>query len=249
MALTRPTLAQLNTTITALNDSLTVINKSATSANQDIGLIFNRDGGGTANVAVIWDETNDQFALVSTSSTGATDANVTISDYAELATGNVTAPYYFGNGSQLTGVVATGPAGPAFKAVMSATTAISNAGTTKLVLNTEEWDTNSNYDTANYRFTPTVAGYYLITGSVFMSTATTARVGVAIYKNGSEHAWQFTAGVSSGGGANPQVSTIVYANGSTDYFELYAAQNYASSVNAANNGVLTWFSGALVRAA
>ena len=65
-----------------------------------------------------------------------------------------------------------------------------------------------------------------------MSTATTARVGVAIYKNGSEHAWQFMAGVSSGGGANPQVSTIVYANGSSDYFELYAAQNYTGSVNA-----------------
>ena len=140
--------------------------------------------------------------------------------------------------------------GPSFKAVMSAVTAISNAGATKLVLDTEEWDTNSNYDSAtNYRFTPTVAGYYLITGSMFMSTATTARVGVAIYKNGSEHAWQFTAGVSSGGGANPQVSTIVYANGSTDYFELYAAQNYTSSVNASNNSVLTWFSGALVRSA
>ena len=140
--------------------------------------------------------------------------------------------------------------GPSFKATMSAVTAISNAGATKLVLNTEEWDTNSNYDSAtNYRFTPTVAGYYLITGSMFMSTATTARVGVAIYKNGSEHAWQFTAGVSSGGGANPQVSTIVYANGSSDYFELYAAQDYTSSVNASNNSVLTWFSGALVRAA
>jgi hypothetical protein len=140
--------------------------------------------------------------------------------------------------------------GPSFKATMSAVTAISNAGATKLVLNLEEWDTNSNYDSAtNYRFTPTVAGYYLITGSMFMSTATTARVGVAIYKNGSEHAWQFTAGVSSGGGANPQVSTIVYANGSSDYFELYAAQDYTSSVNASNNSVLTWFSGALVRAA
>ena len=140
--------------------------------------------------------------------------------------------------------------GPSFKATMSAVTAISNAGATKLVLNLEEWDTNSNYDSAtNYRFTPTVAGYYLITGSMFMSTATTARVGVAIYKNGSEHAWQFTAGVSSGGGANPQVSTIVYANGSSDYFELYAAQDYTSSVNASNNSVLTWFSGALVRSA
>jgi hypothetical protein len=140
--------------------------------------------------------------------------------------------------------------GPSFKATMSAVTAISNAGATKLVLNLEEWDTNSNYDSAtNYRFTPTVAGYYLITGSMFMSAATTSRVGVAIYKNGSEHAWQFMSGVTSSGGANPQVSTIVYANGSSDYFELYAAQDAASSVNASNNNVLTWFSGALVRSA
>jgi len=139
--------------------------------------------------------------------------------------------------------------GPSFKAVMSAVTAISNVGATKLVLNTEEWDTNSNYDTANYRFTPTVAGYYSLTGSMFVSAATTSRVGVAIYKNGSEYAWQFMSGVTSAGGANPQVSTIAYANGSTDYFELYAAQNSSSSINAASNSVITWFSGALVRSA
>ena len=90
MALTRPTLNQINTTITALNDPLTVINKSATSANQDVGFVFNRDGGSTANVALIWDETNDQFALVTTSSSGATNANVTISDYADVRVGGLT---------------------------------------------------------------------------------------------------------------------------------------------------------------
>jgi hypothetical protein len=184
---------------------------------------------------------------------GDTSGELTISAPAVAGTNTLTLPA--STGTVLTSISPSSDLpssinGPSFKAVMSAVTAISNAGATKLVLNTEEWDTNSNYDSAtNYRFTPTVAGYYLITGSMFMSTATTARVGVAIYKNGSEHAWQFTAGVSSGGGANPQVSTIVYANGSSDYFELYAAQDYTSSVNASNNSVLTWFSGALVRAA
>ena len=103
MALTRPSFNQINSTVTALNDPLTVVNKSATSANQDVGFVFNRDGGATANVAIVWDETNDQFALVTTSSSGATNANVTISDYADLrvddltvsgqvtATGNITA--------------------------------------------------------------------------------------------------------------------------------------------------------------
>ena len=184
---------------------------------------------------------------------GDTSGELTISAPAVAGTNTLTLPA--STGTVLTSISPSSDLpssinGPSFKAVMSAVTAISNAGATKLVLNLEEWDTNSNYDSAtNYRFTPTVAGYYLITGSMFMSTATTARVGVAIYKNGSEHAWQFTAGVSSGGGANPQVSTIVYANGSSDYFELYAAQDYTSSVNASNNSVLTWFSGALVRSA
>ena len=184
---------------------------------------------------------------------GDTSGELTISAPAVAGTNTLTLPA--STGTVLTSISPSSDLpssinGPSFKAVMSAVTAISNAGATKLVLNLEEWDTNSNYDSAtNYRFTPTVAGYYLITGSMFMSTATTARVGVAIYKNGSEHAWQFTAGVSSGGGANPQVSTIVYANGSSDYFELYAAQDAASSVNASNNNVLTWFSGALVRSA
>ena len=184
---------------------------------------------------------------------GDTSGELTISAPAVAGTNTLTLPA--STGTVLTSISPSSDLpssinGPSFKAVMSAVTAISNAGATKLVLNLEEWDTNSNYDSAtNYRFTPTVAGYYLITGSMFMSTATTARVGVAIYKNGSEHAWQFMSGVTSSGGANPQVSTIVYANGSSDYFELYAAQDYTSSVNASNNSVLTWFSGALVRSA
>ena len=82
MALTRPSFNQINSTVTSLNDPLTVVNKTATSASQDIGFIFNRDGGATANVAIVWDETNDQFVLVNTSSSGATNANVTISSYA-----------------------------------------------------------------------------------------------------------------------------------------------------------------------
>ena len=110
MALTRPSFNQINSTVTALNDPLTVVNKSATSANQDVGFVFNRDGGATANVAIVWDETNDQFALVTTSSSGATNANVTISDYADLrvddltVSGNVSSTYFIGDGSALTNV-------------------------------------------------------------------------------------------------------------------------------------------------
>ena len=101
MPLTRPSLNQINTTITALNDPLTVLNKDGTTANQDVGLVFNRDGGSSANIAVIWDETNDQFTVAFTSDTGATNANISITGYPEIVTGNLipggNLTYYLGS--------------------------------------------------------------------------------------------------------------------------------------------------------
>ena len=55
-----------------------------------------------------------------------------------------------------------GATGPAFSVYLSSTQTISNATTTKIQFNAKEFDTNSNFDaTTNYRFTPSVAGYYL----------------------------------------------------------------------------------------
>ena len=87
MALTRPTTQQLITTTLSFSDPISVLNKDATSADQDVGFIINRDGGGTANVAIYWDETNDRFNLVNTTSSGATNSNVAISSYANLKIG------------------------------------------------------------------------------------------------------------------------------------------------------------------
>ena len=91
MALTKPSFAQINTTESGLTDPLTVFNKNGTSADQDVGFILNRDGGATANVAIIWDETNDQFALVTTTDSGATDANINIASYSDLKVGTLIA--------------------------------------------------------------------------------------------------------------------------------------------------------------
>ena len=84
MPLTRPTVENVNTTITELTDPVSVLNKDGVSARQDVGFVINRDGGGTANVAIYWDETNDRFNLVNTTSSGATNSNVAISSYANL---------------------------------------------------------------------------------------------------------------------------------------------------------------------
>jgi hypothetical protein len=99
MALTRPTARQINTSVNTISDPLSVLNKDSTEANIDVGFIFNRDGGISSNVAIIWQESADQLVFGLTSNSGSINSNVSISDYA-----NVRAGYFIGDGSQLTGL-------------------------------------------------------------------------------------------------------------------------------------------------
>jgi len=122
MGLTRPTAAQINTVITTISDPITVLNKGSTLANIDVGFIKNRNGGALANTAIFWNESANTFVTAFTAASGDADANISISTYANLRVGtltatflnttgnivsggNVTAPYFFGNGSQLSGVI------------------------------------------------------------------------------------------------------------------------------------------------
>ncbi|MGI9556112.1 MAG: hypothetical protein ACR2M9_04550 [Cyanophyceae cyanobacterium] len=137
---------------------------------------------------------------------------------------------------------------PMFYARASAATSLSNSTWTKIVLATEEVDLTNDYDTTNSRFTPSVEGYYQIIGTYFISTATTARPVTAIYKNGTEAFTTCWVGTSSAGGNNGIVSAIIYANGSTDYFELYGNQNSGSTKTSSTASTISFFQGTLVRA-
>jgi len=115
--------------------------------------------------------------------------------------------------------------GPAFSVYASANQTVTSSVETKVQLNTEEFDTNNCFDSAtNYRFTPTVAGYYQVNGILRGSAATTLTLIMAIlYKNGGLYLRGQENGYSLSGGSAIQVvvSTVVYLNGSTDYLELY----------------------------
>ena len=144
--------------------------------------------------------------------------------------------------------VTTQVGAPAFSAYGNAQT-ISNASWTKISLQNEEFDTNNNFDsTTNYRFTPTVAGYYQLTGSVYYGT-TTGGAGLAIYKNGSEAKRGVISTGVSGVGTEPFVSSLIYFNGSTDYAELYIYQASGGSVTTNGGSVLQYFQGFLARSA
>ena len=91
---TTTTVSSTNTTVT---DPLILLNKDASGSNaKDLGLVFER--GSDTNQAMIWDESADQFAFISTSEDGTTAGDVTVSGYANLRvatlTGTATAAQY-----------------------------------------------------------------------------------------------------------------------------------------------------------
>jgi hypothetical protein len=136
---------------------------------------------------------------------------------------------------------------------MSANQTITTATWTKLNLNTEEFDTNSCYDAStNYRFTPTVAGYYQINGKVVYDPIEAGKITiVSIYKNGSRYKDGSRNTNSVGGtGAASMTSSIVYFNGTTDYVELYAYNSNTTSASTVGASEFeTFFNGAMVRSA
>ena len=141
----------------------------------------------------------------------------------------------------VTGTMAT--IGPAFSAYISSTQTISAGTFTKAQFNTEEFDTNSNYDaTTNYRFTPTVAGYYQITVCV-QKTSSATDIQTLIYKNGSA----FKNGVTPTSTSSAIVTALVYMNGSTDYVEgyVYMGSGGATTTTASSS----YFQASMVRAA
>jgi hypothetical protein len=137
--------------------------------------------------------------------------------------------------------------GPAFSAYASAATNIATGATVKIGFQTEEFDTNNNYDTTLSRFTPTVTGYYQITTLVTLAVASAGIFTPVIYKNGTE----FKLGATqTGSGVNfPRgyVSSLVFANGTTDYFEIFANHSYAATVSSYAVASQTYFSASYAR--
>ena len=135
--------------------------------------------------------------------------------------------------------------GPAFSAYQSSAQTISSS--TKIQFQTEDFDTANCFDSAtNYRFTPNVAGYYQVIGSV-QGGSSNAYIQPFIYKNGSSvKSGSFVGAATAFHTA--QISYLVYMNGSTDYVELWASQSVSQSLTlGAANG--TYFQAFLARSA
>jgi len=145
---------------------------------------------------------NGTGTVTGISAGGLPDGVITTDD---IAAGAVTTP-------KITG-------GPSFSAYANATQTVSNAVNTKVILNTERWDTANAFDsTTNYRFQPTVAGYYQFNGVLRTFYSTLSVVYVELWKNGAAYIRGSENNTTT---AQVTVSEIIFLNGSTDYVEMY----------------------------
>jgi len=125
---------------------------------------------------------------------------------------------------------------PSFMTQLSANQSVSSGSFTKIVFNSEDWDTDSAFDTSTGRFTvPSgAAGKYTFYTSVAVdSMDANTNVYVAFYKNGSH---------AQSGNATPAISTTISSSISAsfdlavaDYIEVYSLQNSGSSKNYIGN--------------
>jgi len=131
---------------------------------------------------------------------------------------------------------------PAFRAYLNGTQVIPSATGTKITFNGEVLDTDNCFDsTTNYRFTPTVAGNYVInlhTGGA----SYTGSAGISVKKNGSTDMYFWDGSVT--GSYREGGLRILNFNGTTDYIEAYAYFGSGRTISGSSgNNYNTWFEG------
>jgi len=147
---------------------------------------------------------------------------------------DVTGTIYASGGTDV--AVADGGTGvsalPSFFVTRSAQQSINTNSYVKVQFDTETFDTNNYFDsTTNYRFTPQVAGKYLICVALaWESTVDQSYMNTAIYKNGAGIFYLEQRSSGTVGNTVP-ATAIVNFNGSTDYLEIYAYQDSGSARN------------------
>tara|TARA_R100001594_G_scaffold32556_1_gene60554 strand:+ start:138 stop:983 length:846 start_codon:yes stop_codon:yes gene_type:complete len=130
---------------------------------------------------------------------------------------------------------------PAFLATVSATRSISDSTDVVLIYNTEVWDSGGCFDTSTGKFTPTTAGKYFLFTSMRWDTDTDFQISyLKLFKNLTNTA---QAGFPNDYYNFYHTSTIVEANGSSDYFLTKAQQNSGGAKNLSDATFGNFFGG------
>ncbi|MEK6532105.1 MAG: hypothetical protein AABZ23_06415 [Deltaproteobacteria bacterium] len=118
-------------------------------------------------------------------------------------------------------------------------TLITGAGTV-LTWSTAEFDTHTGFSSTKY--TPSVAGKYLLSAAVTIKTPQSTLISVSIRKNGTVYkSCRFDGTGTTNKTLN--VTCVASANGTTDYFDVSVYQESGSSKSTDGTASETYYSG------
>jgi hypothetical protein len=141
--------------------------------------------------------------------------------------------------------------GPAFRAILTSSQSVAGGSADIKITLTKDFDTHNNFDNATSRFTATIAGYYLFTGSTWTrGTGVNHTSHSVIYKNNARAASGSHNGFSTGSDVISSVCCMLYlAVG--DYIELWCYRNATGSIIVShdNSSSGTYLTGCLIRSA
>ena len=122
------------------------------------------------------------------------------------------------------------------------------AAFTKVTWSTEEFDTNSNFDsTTNNRFTVTLPGKYALSASVHISITNNANSTIAaIYKNGVIYKQELVYHSPVSGRGTVTVTIPAVTAIATDYFEVFAYTSDPAGGTISGVSAETYFTGARI---
>ena len=138
---------------------------------------------------------------------------------------------------------------------LSGNVSVSHNVATLVPFNSEDFDSNSSFNTGTSKFQPSIAGYYFVSANIAFEGGGARNYAYALtfHKNGSRYAHTaYRTAATNNSDNNANVSAMVYLNGSTDFISTYFYQyDYTSqlSVNIYGAYQLSYFSAFLVRAA
>ena len=141
---------------------------------------------------------------------------------------------------------------PVFRAIRSDYQVLSNNTDTVIEFDNDSssasFDSNGFFNTSNYRFTPTIAGYYQLTAQLeFSLNSGNNLFGVMIFKNGAEALRVRRWNDGSNSNVNINITGIVPFNGSSDYAQVYGWQNSGGNITVFQGSGRSYFEGLYLR--
>ena len=171
--------------------------------------------------------------------------NSTSTTFVNLAS-NITGTTPIANG----GTAATTLAGaglastPSFFVHKNAAQSISNTTWSLVSFQTETLDSDSDFNTTTFHFTPTTAGwYYLFAGIAWNTTSDISDTYIAINKNQNGGVGGTSAFVTNTHYNTLKTAVLLEANGSSDYFCVATYQNSGGSVDTGADVTQNYFAG------